>query len=157
MKAFSIGNDRSLKLNKSNSEITIADKGTKTAAVFTRARWALIRLCIDQIDGQLSDLAQDKDVSYCAHYGGGWHVSMTKGFRYVDLRKFYMPKGEIIWKPTSTGIALRLAEWSTLKEFINSLHRDNPDIIVTPCFFNHGTPEIIAACPECNPSHSTTV
>ena len=87
-------------------------------------------------------------------------MSVTKGFRCVDLRKFYMLKGEGIWKLTRTGIALRLAEWPTLKEAINFLHRDNPehhrhtsssDIIVTPCFYNHSTPVIIAVCPECNP------
>ena len=25
------------------------------------------------------------------HYGGAWHVSLTKGFRCVDLRKFLIP------------------------------------------------------------------
>ena len=119
--------------------------------MFTPARWASFQLCIDDIDSQLSDLAQDKDVAYCAHYGGGWHVSVTKGFRCVDLRKFYVPKAETIWKPTKTGIALRLDEWPTLKDVINSLHHDIPDIVVTPCFYKHSIPEIIAACPECNP------
>jgi len=46
MKTFSIGNDRSLKLNKNRSEITIADKETKKAALFTPARWASFQLCI---------------------------------------------------------------------------------------------------------------
>ena len=85
-----------------------------------------------------------------------WHVSLTKNFRCVDLRKFFIPPGQSMWKPTKTGIALRLNEWPTFKQAIDKLHRDNPT--VAPCFPNldHATPEPIATCPECNPYPSTT-
>jgi len=35
----------------------------------------------------LHRLPQGEDVAYCNHYGGGWHVSVTKGFRCIDIRK----------------------------------------------------------------------
>ena len=94
MKTFKIGNDRSLKLNKKNDCISIEDKGTKKAAHFTPARWASFLLCLDQIDGQLRRLSEGEDVAYCMHYGGAWHVSLTKDFRCVDLRKFFVPKDQ---------------------------------------------------------------
>ena len=84
MKTFKIGNDRSLKLNKKNDCISIEDKGTKKAAHFTPARWASFLQCLDQIDHQLCRLSEGEDVAYCMHYGGAWHVSLTKGFRCVD-------------------------------------------------------------------------
>ena len=158
MKTFNIGNDRSLKLSKNKKEITIVDNGTKKAAVFTPARWASFLLCLGEIDNQLYRLSQGEDVAYCNHYGGGWHVSLTKGFRCVDLRKFYVPFGETISKPTKTGIALRLSEWPTFKMAVDNLHRDNPIVAnFTPCFLNqdHATQQAIAACEECNPLCST--
>ena len=88
------------------------------------------------------------------HYGVAWHVSLSKGFRCVDLQKFFIPTGQRTWKPTKTGIALHLNEWPTFKQAIDKLHRDNPTVAnFTPCFLNldHATPELIATCPECNP------
>jgi len=158
MKTFNIGSDRILHLAK-NNEITIRDKVTKKAAVFTPARWASFLQCVDEIDHQLNRLTSSEDVGYCMHYGGAWHVSLTKGFRCVDLRKFYVPFGQALWKPTKEGIALRLSEWPTFKEAVNKLHRDNPTVAnFSPCFLNldHATPELIAECSECSPFRSTS-
>jgi len=85
------------------------------------------------------------------YYGGAWHVSLTKGFRCVDLRKFFVPKDQNTWKPTKTGIALRLHEWSTFKQAAEKLRHDYPSVAnFTLCFLNmdHSTS---ANCPECNP------
>ena len=105
MKTFSIGNNRILKLEK-NDEIRILDKTTKKEKVFTPTRWASFLLCPDEIDNQLYKLTQGENLVYQSHYGGGWYVSLTKGFRCIDLRKFYVPFGETTCKPTRTGIAL---------------------------------------------------
>lgn len=152
MKTFSIGNDRSLKFSK--NEIVILDKCTKKAAVFTPNRWASFVQCLDEIDNQLQKMSQDEDVAYCSHYGGGWHASVTKGFRCVDLRKWWLPSGQTVCKPTKSGIAIRLSEWPTFKQAVQHLHRDNPTVAnFTPCFLNqdHTTQQAIAACEECNP------
>ena len=108
MMTFMIGKDRSLKLGKNNDREE--EKGSKKTAVFTPARWASFRLCLDEIDNQLYRLSQGEDVAYCNHYGGGWQVSLTKGFHCIDLRKWWLPIGETSCKPTTTGIALRLFE-----------------------------------------------
>ena len=157
MKTFKIGEGRSLSLDTKNNKITIRDKGTKKAAEFTPERWAAFLSYRNQIDYQLDRLTAG--VAYCMHYGGAWHVSLTKGFRCIDLRKFYVPFGQTLWKPTKEGIALRLSEWPTFKEAVDKLHHDNPPITnFTPCIFNrdHATPELVAACPECTAYRSTT-
>jgi len=151
LKTFKIGNDRSLKLNKKNDCISIEDKGTKKAAHFTLARWASFLLCLDQIDDEPRRLSQGEDVVFCMHYGGAWHVSLTKGFRCVDLRKFFVSKDQNTWKPTKTGITLRLHGWPTFKQAAEKLRHDNPSVAnFTPCFLNtdHNTS---SNCPECNP------
>ena len=98
-----------LTYNKKEEVITIRDKKTGKEAVFTPARWASFRLYMDEVDDQLSSLSQDRDVAYCAHYGGGWHVSANTGYRCVDMRKWHVPFGKTERKPTRTGIALRLS------------------------------------------------
>ena len=100
MKTFSIGNDRILQLEK-NDEIRILNKTTKDA-VFISARFASFLLCLDEIDNQLYKLTQGEKLAYQNHYGGGWYVSLTKGFRCIDLRKFYVPFGETTCKPIRT-------------------------------------------------------
>ena len=152
MKTFSIGNDRILKLEK-NDEIRILDKSTKKEAVFTPTRWASFLLCLDEIDNQLCKLTQGEDLAYQNHYGGGWHVSLTTGFRCIDLRKFYVPFGETTCKPTRTGIALRLGEWPRFMQAIANLHRENPAVTnFVPCFLaqDHTTPQGLNSCLECN-------
>ena len=57
MKTFIIGKDRSLKLGKNNDGLIIREKGSRKAAVFTSARWASFRLCLDEIDNQLYRLS----------------------------------------------------------------------------------------------------
>ena len=156
-----IGKDRSLKLGKNNDGLMIRDKGSKKEAVFTPVRWASFRQCLDEIDNQLYRLSQGEDVAYCNHYGGGWHVSMTKGFHCIDLRKWWLPIGETSCKTTKTGISLRLSEnkseWPTFKEAIDKSHRNNSIVLsFTPCFFSqeHTSPLSIAACSS-NPFLST--
>ena len=86
-------------------------------------------------------------------------MSLTKGFRCVDLRKFYVPLVQTLCKPTKEDIALRLSEWPTLKEAIDKLHRDNRTVAnFTLCFLNldHTTPELIAACSEWSPYRSAS-
>jgi len=105
---YEIGENRVLKYNKEEEVITICDKKSGKEAAFTPARWASFRLYTDEVDDQLNSLSQDRDVAYCAHYGAGWHVSVNTGYRYVDLRKWYVPFGKTERKPTRTGTALRL-------------------------------------------------
>jgi len=92
-KTYETGENRVLKYNRTKEVITICDKSTGKA-VFIPARWASFRLYMDEVDDQLNSLSQDRDVAYCAHYGGGWHVSVNTAYRCVDLRKWYVPFGK---------------------------------------------------------------
>jgi len=88
-------------------------------------------------------------VTYCAHYGGGWHVSVNTGYRCVDVRQWYVQFGNTERKPTRTGIALRLSEWFMFKQTVQHLHRD-PDVVkYTACFLTD--PQDQVTCIECNP------
>ena len=155
MKTYCIGNGRTLKLSKNNDQLTLKEKGIQKSATFTPARWASFLLCLDEIDHQLDKLSRGEEVAYRNHHGGGWHVSVTSDFQCVDLRKFYLPFGQTIGiKPTKTGFAFRLSEWSTFKQVIQFVRRDHPDVAnFVLCFLdsNHTTLDGIQSCKECNP------
>ena len=85
MKTFMIGKDRSLKLGKYNNELIIIDKESKKEAVFTPARWASFRICLDEIDNQLYRLSQG--VAYCNHYGRFRMDNVQGGYRQTTSRQ----------------------------------------------------------------------
>ena len=156
---YDIGNNRLIKIAKNNNELRVEEKDSTESTTFTPSRWASFLLCLDEIDCQLEKFVTGKNVTYRNHYGGGWYVSVTSGFNCIDLRKFYMPVGETEWKPTRTGIALRLSEWPTFRSLIDTIQRDHPIVAnFTPCFLNqdHTTTEGIQTCRECNP-HTLTL
>jgi len=80
MKTFNIDNNRILNLVENNDEIHILDKTTMKAAVFTPARWASFMLCLGEIHDQVCKLIEGAHVAYLNHYGGGWHVTVSRGF-----------------------------------------------------------------------------
>ena len=51
---------------------------------------ASFRQCMDEVDEQLNLISLEQDVAYRYHYRGGWHVSVTTGFKCVGLRKWYV-------------------------------------------------------------------
>ena len=153
-KTYEVGVDRVSKFNKKKEGLSLIDKKTAKEAVFTATRWASFRQCMDEVDEQLNMMSQEQDVAYRYHYGGGWHVSVTTGFKCVDLRKWYVRFGETEVKPTRTGIAvtyyLRLPERLKFKQIIEYLHRDYPNVAnYTPCFLTHLLDFV--GCIECNP------
>ena len=84
-----------------------------------------------------------------------WRLIYPSQILYVvwTWRRFYIPIGELVLKPTKTRVALWPKEWLRLRDVIERLHRDNPAVAkFAPCYLNddHATEE----CLECNPSPS---
>ena len=108
----------------------------------------------EEIDAKVRDLINNVDVKYQAHIGGGYYVSVTTGFRCVDLRKWFMPWGEKDPKPTKQGISLRLNEWSQMRHLIDKINIDHHVLgIALPCFMQDDHMNQLGAfeCHECNP------
>jgi len=131
---FDIGNNRLLTIAKKYDQLRIKEKGS------VKSNWASFLLCLDEINSQLEKFAAGENVAYRCHHGGGWCVSVTSGFTCIDLRQFYQPFGKLEWKPTKTGIALRLSEWETFtKVVVDDVRRNHPIVATfTPCFLNEG-------------------
>ena len=117
-------------------------------------RWARFCQLLDDIDEKVKDLRADKAVQYRAHVGGGYFVSVTKGYKCVDFRKFYLPEGETEERPTRRGIALRLREWDAMRGIMQSINQSFDSLAkAAPCFEDYDHLNQMAAfqCSECYP------
>ena len=145
-KRLEIGNRRYVVVKK--DEIRLCEDGSDKCATFTYPRWANFVKQFDKIDQSIA--TNGGGVKLQLHIGGGWFVSVTS---YVDIRKFCRPP-DTGARPTRTGIALRLHEWSRLKAAANKLRHRHPKIAsAQPCRWKatHNNQEGAVASSECNP------
>jgi hypothetical protein len=113
-----------------NLRVLIFEEGAdKQIAKFTPQRSAQFVLILDKIaENVKSLLIPDSKVTFRNHIGGKWYVSVTGGFKCVDIREFYWHREEKRPAPSKRGIALRLLEWTCLTELISHLHLQYPEL-----------------------------
>ena len=128
--SFTIGVNRKVIVKKQDGVLVviIEETGTDKRIIFTGQRWWEFIGLIADINNAVNQLNTHQCVSYQAHIGGKWFVSVTSGFLCINLRQFYMNTA-LGLQPTRRGIALRLPEWVKLKEVITD---------VTDIFLNEG-------------------
>ena len=113
-------------------------------------------MAIDEVNGHVKTLREGGDVKYQHHIGGGHYISVTSGYKCVDLRKFYKPDdanvGDI--KPSRRGVALRFDEWATLCQLVETIHTTFPPLAsAQPCYASddHNNQMGYFTCGECHP------
>jgi len=151
-KKYEIGDKRYVVVKK--DEIRVFEDGSSKLATFTFSRWVQFVEQFSEIDNNVAKLvAKQEDVRMQLHVGGGWYVSVTSGYWCVDIRRFYDLPG-VGARPTRSGIALRLHEWTRLQEAAGELKKKNPKIAeAQPCWTgsDHFNQEGAMTCRECNP------
>jgi hypothetical protein len=133
------GNNRFLSVEGTGRSlrVLIFEEGAdKKIAKFTPQRWAQFVLILDEIAENVKSLSiMDSKVTFRNHIGGKWYVSVTVGFKCVDIREFYWHREEKRPAPSKRGIALRLPEWTCLTELISHLHLQHPELAAAePCW-----------------------
>lgn len=127
---------------------------TEKGVSFTKARWANFLIHLNNIERSVELIKTHQPVEYYQHVGGKIYVTISKDFKYVNLRKYFLPKSGEKELPTRIGIALRLSEWDMLIEKIKELHKELPELSVAkPCFDkeDHQNQQGYLDCLECNP------
>jgi hypothetical protein len=115
-----------------DDEIRLFEDESNKVATFSYPRWAQFAESSDEIDNAVSKLIRE-EVKLRLHIGASWYVSVTTGYRCVDIRKYYMAQDGAV-KPTKTGIALRLYEWSRLLEVVKDIKEKHPKVAqAQPC------------------------
>jgi hypothetical protein len=128
------GNNRFLSVEGTGRSlrVLIFEEGAdKKTAKFTPQRWAQYEIA----ENVKSLSIPDSKVTFRNHIGGKWYVSVTAGFKCVDIREFYWHREEKRPAPSKRGIALRLPEWTCLTELISHLHLQHPELAAAePCW-----------------------
>jgi hypothetical protein len=91
-KKFEIGERLFLVLKK--DEVKTFEHGSPKMATFTLCRWAQFVEFFDKIDQSVAQFVDgQQEMKLQLHVGVGWYVSVTTGYRCVDIRKFYSLTG----------------------------------------------------------------
>jgi len=154
-KKFEIGEKRYVIVKKDAGEtiVKLFEDASDKCVTFPLQRWAQFVAIFPIVDQCLDNLHQQQAVNLQLHIGGKWYVSVTTGFKCVDVRQFYWNATQGA-KPTRKGMALRLPEWEKLKEVVQQLHAKFPIIAATQTCSsqpNHFNQESGLSCIECNP------
>jgi hypothetical protein len=139
--------------------ITEGDRAypTKTGICFTPARLKALYQRIESIDEELKEqnaIAENKgekrETLYKTHLGAGICVSVNGKFNGVDLRRFWLPPGQISAVPTRRGIYIPASQWQTLKIKINKLMQAHPELANAEICHHQNQMELYD-CAECVP------
>ena len=154
IKKYDVGERYCMCLNKIAVLITDTEKD-KTIEIPLQ-RFAVLLSCMPDIDQAVTQFIATQFVKYKQHIGGAWFVSVTSGYPCVDFRKFYMPLFGFEEKPTKSGLAIRLSEWSAFGTALRRMTEENPHLLqLQPCGM-HPNQEEAMQCAECYPFPSVT-
>jgi hypothetical protein len=149
-KSFEVGEKRFVVVK--NDEIRLFEDGSSRAATFSYPRWAQFVEFFDEINNAVGNLVKNEEVKLRLHIGALYYVSVASGYRCDDIKKYYLAQ-ECAVKPTKTGIALRLFEWSRLQEVVKEIKEKHPKVAeAQPCWTqtDHFNWEGTMMCVECN-------
>jgi hypothetical protein len=151
-KKFEVSERRYVVVKK--HEIRLFEDGTRKMATFSYPRWAQFVEYFDEIDNAVAKLIKgEEEVKLQLHVGAAWYVSVTTGYRCIDLRKFFRAQDGAI-KPTRTGFAIRLSEWDRVKLIAQEMKAKHAKIAnAQVCWTqsDHFNQQGALMCSECNP------
>ena len=127
---------------------------TKKGVSFNKSAWARFRACLDELDRNVQLLKANQPVDVYQHLGGRYYASISKDFRCVNIRRYFLPPNTTKERPTRSGIALRLDEWDSLLLKIDQLHEQLPELKnAMPCYssLDHSNQLGFVSCTQCNP------
>ena len=160
-KNYSIGRNRYVSVKKQGADlhVTIAEEGSDVKTVtFPSQRWARFMAVIGQVDEAVHQLVAKQYVQLNLHLGGKYYLSVTTGFACVDIREYYFNHTMKEVKPCKKGIALRLPEWTALKDVIQQINKKHAALATAQsCTYqlDHQNLEGALNCIECHPFHYT--
>ena len=130
---------------------------TKAGVCFTPARLKAFCRRVEEIDEQLrqrsataSYKVDQGEVTYKTHIGAGIYASVSSKLNGVDLRRFWVPPGQLTIVPTKNGIYLPTFQWRAQKLKLDELIRIHPELAAAEECFHQNQMDIID-CRECMP------
>ena len=117
---YEIGHNRTIEFFD-NGHVTIKDSEKALGeALFNRHRWSRFLKIMKKVDKYVKKLDTDSSFEFQKQLGDMWNVSVTNGYRCVQIREYYYNRDHIAC-PSRHGIALRLPEWRSLTNITNQM------------------------------------
>ncbi len=91
---------------------------TKKGISLTLQNWVDLGDIADDIEEAILAMDRGFTISQKWHIGRNVFVSIDSEFsdKYVDIRRFFLPEGERVIKPTKKGIALLIPQWHKIRD-----------------------------------------
>ena len=133
---------------------------TKKGATFTGGRLAMLRRSIEGINAALHqqevnascNVTVQGGVLYMMHLGAAIYASVNEKFHGVDLRRYWMPEGQLAPVPTKNGIYLPAKQWKKLVKKLDQLLAEHPELLLArECSLSHDNQMGMIECRECMP------
>jgi len=135
-------------------DLSVTISNRKASVTFPACRWRLLTKYVVQIQEGVDKLLKKEHIKYFKHMGGGFYISVTTGFKCVDIRRFRRAKNEQLL-PTIDGLSLRLCEWNTLFSHVSKkIVSDYPAmdyVVLCADQLDHCNQLGFLGCSECNP------
>jgi len=138
-----------------DNDVTIADDEKECRAFFMGPRWAKFVGEMRDIDVAIQRAKTLKPIEFKRHIGSNWYVTVKDEVPVVDIRRWYLRDKTM--QLTPTGIALKFAQWNSLKLVVTRIHRDVPQLAAVPqlvavstCW--HDSQRQMELCSECTPT-----
>jgi hypothetical protein len=154
---FNISNNRRVLVKKEGNDyfITINEVGSDVKTVTLSGRQFAQLVSFEAlIDQSVNRLLVKQNVDFQTNLGGGFFASVQTGYNLVHIRSYYFCKFRGIPRPSKVGVALKLDEWSKLKEIFKEIMIKFPGLKrIVPCSAqpDHFTLEGFLSCDECQP------
>ena len=122
----------------------------------TPRRWASLVESMALLDMVVAQSLSDEAMALNPrgeHLGGFVYAKASGDYHTVDIRQYFVPKGETEQVPTKKGIMLRAFEWGSLKRLMPEITQSHQELVDTlPCAKreDHIYPNVIH-CTECYP------
>jgi hypothetical protein len=120
---------------------------TKKGICLTAGRLRSFLIIIDNIDERLKQ--RYSNTGYKTHIGAGIYATITQ-FHCVDLRRHWIPEGQLQVVPTKQGITLNPTQWNALKEKLRELLTIHPELENCETCFHQNQMDMYS-CNECAP------
>lgn len=149
-KSIALGGSRRLVV-VNDRDVEIKEDGSSSKrAFFPGRRWARFVLLVNEIDDAVVRAMDEKPIQFKKHLGGKLHVSVSNDVPCIDLRKWFVSKHDNRMLPTTQGIALTYRQWDAVKQAVEQLKTEVPELsMIDPCW--HSNPYEMSECSECSP------
>jgi len=135
-------------------DLSVTIKNRKSSITFPAYRWKRLTKYFNEIENAVDKLQKKEYVKLFAPLGGAYYLSVTKGFKCVDIRRFRKAKNDQLL-PTLDGISFRLCEWCALfSHVLEKMNADYPamkDVVLCADQLDHHNQMCYFGCSECNP------